>query len=189
MNARLPFVVSVVVAMTSIVFWAGCGRPDQTGDSSQAARPTEPAGDHGHDHAGEDAHDHDAAVDPHDVPITDEQKEQLRKETEKFADAVAKVKELRDTVERETRDGIPKNPFEAHQALDKADIIVQWLPKIARDSGVAKEHWETVNTAANELREAFDKVHLNIDAKVDPGFTAVKQSMDARLAELQAIAQ
>jgi hypothetical protein len=102
--------------------------------------------------------------------------------------AVAIVKELRDAVKQETLDGIPEDPFDAHQALDKADIVVQWLPEIARDTGVAKEHWEAVNTAANELREAFDKVHLNIDNKVDPDFASVEQQMDARIAELEAIA-
>ena len=128
-------------------------------------------------------------VDPHDVPITDEQKEQLREATAKFSDAVAKVKELRDAVERETQGGLPENPFEAHQALDKADIVVQWLPQIARDSEVPKEHWEAVNTAANDLREMFDQVHQNIDNKADPDFSSVQQQMDAKIAELEAIAQ
>jgi len=127
-------------------------------------------------------------VDPHDVPITEEQKQQLRQETAKFADAVAKVKELRDAVERETQGGLPENPFEAHQALDKADIVVQWLPQIARDSGVPKERWEAVNTAASDLREMFDEVHQNIDNKVDPDFASVQQQMDAKIAELEAIA-
>jgi hypothetical protein len=176
MNLRFHSIVLLSVAVTSIGLMTGCGQQGQTGDGQDATEP---------DSGGQQAE----AVDPHDMPITDEQKQQLREETAKFADAVAKVKELRDTVESETQDGIPENPFEAHQALDKADIIVQWLPEIARDSGVAKEHWETVNTAANELREAFDKVHLNIDNKVDPDFASVQQQMDARIGELQAIAQ
>ena len=37
--------------------------------------------------------------------------------------------------------------------------------------------------------EAFDKVHLNIDTEVDPDFASVEQSMDARIEELEAIAQ
>lgn len=175
MNVRFSFVVLLSAAVLSLGLMIGCGQQGQTGDSQDAAQPD----------SGQQAE----AVDPHDVPITEEQKQQLREETAKFGDAVGKVKELRDAVERETQDGIPENPFEAHQALDKADIVVQWLPEIARDSGVAKEHWETVNTAANELREAFDKVHLNIDNKVDPDFASVQQQMDARLAELEAIAQ
>ena len=176
MNVRFPFVVLLSAAVLSLGLMIGCGQQGQTGGEEDASEP---------DRGGQQTE----AVDPHDVPITEEQKQQLRKETAKLADAVAKVKELRDAVERETKNGIPENPFEAHQALDKADIIVQWLPKIARDSGVPKEHWEKVTTAANELREAFDKVHLNIDNKVDPGFGSVKQQMDARIAELEAISQ
>ena len=176
MNVRFHFVVLLSVAVASLGLMAGCGQEDQTGSDQDAAQS---------DGNGQ----HAEGIDPHDVPITEEQEQQLREETAKFADAVAKVKELRDAVERETQDGIPENPFEAHQALDKADIVVQWLPEIARDSGVAKEHWETVTTAANVLREAFDKVHLNIDNKVDPDFASVEQQMDARIGELQAIAQ
>jgi hypothetical protein len=176
MNVRFSFVVLLSVAVLSLGLMIGCGQQGQTGGDQDATEP---------DSGGQQTE----AVDPHDVPITEEQKQQLREETAKLADAVAKVKELRDAVERETQDGIPENPFEAHQALDKADIVVQWLPEIARDSGVAKEYWETVNTAANELREAFDKVHLNIDNKVNPDFASFKQQMDAKIAELEAIAQ
>ena len=167
MNVRFSFVLLLSAAVLSLGLTVGCGRQDKT---EEAAQQTE-------------------TVDPHDVPITEEQEQQLRQETATLAGAVAKIKEFRDVVQRETQDGIPKNPFDAHQALDKADIVTQWLPKIARESDVAKEHWEKVTTAANELREAFDKVHLNIDKKVDPDFAAVKQRIEARIAELEAIAQ
>ena len=176
MNVRFPFVVLLSVAVVSLGFMIGCGSQDQAGNDPDAAQQ-----DEGGNQAG--------PVDPHDVPITEEQTQQLREETAKLADAVAKVKELRDVVEQETQDGIPENPFEAHQALDKADIITEWLPKIAQDSGVAKEHWETVTTAANVLREAFDTVHLNIDSKVDPDFASVEQQMDSNIAKLEAITQ
>jgi hypothetical protein len=176
MTIRLPSAVLLCVAVTSLTIMIGCGQNDETSSSQSAVQP---------DGAGEQAE----GVDPHDVPITDEQKQQLRQETAKFADAVAKVKELRDAVKQETQNGLPENPFEAHQALDKADIVVQWLPEIARDSGVAKEHWEAVNTAATALREAFDKVHQNIDNKTDPDFASVEELMNAKIAELEAIAQ
>ena len=166
MNVRFHFVVLLSVAVTSLGLMTGCGedaaQPDSEGTAAEA-------------------------VDPHDVPITDEQEAQLREEMSTLPKAVAKIKELRDIVELETKDGIPDNPFDAHQALDKADLIVQWLPQIARDSGVAKEHWEAVNTAANEIRESFEKVHTNIDNKVDPDFASVQQKMDARISELEAI--
>lgn len=176
MNARFPSIVMVSTAVLLLGLTIGCGQQNQAGGDKKAAEP-------------QSSGDQAKAVDPHDMPITEEQKQQLRQETAKFADAVAKVKELRSTVEQETKSGLPANPFQAHQALDKADIIVQWLPEIARDSGIAKEHWEAVNTAANELREAFDKVHQNIDNGVDPDFASVKQQMDEKIAQLEAIAK
>lgn len=174
MTVRFSVAKVFLLTALSLGLCAGCGQSESENSAATG---------------GGEATSGDDAPDPHDVPITEEQKQQLRAETAKFADAVAKVKELRDAVERETQGGIPENPFAAHQALDKADIITQWLPEIARNSGVAKEHWETVNTAASELREGFDKVHLNIDNKVDPDFASVQQQMDARIAELEAIAQ
>lgn len=176
MKVRFSLAILSCVGIVCLGILTGCGQQSREPSSQNGGQ----AGDSGAQQG---------EVDPHDVPLTEEQKQQMREETAKFADAVAKVKELRDAVERETQDGIPENPFEAHQALDKADIVVQWLPEIARDSGVAKEHWETITPAANELRELFDKVHQNIDNKVDPDFGSVEQQMDARIAELEAIAQ
>ena len=176
MNVRIQFVVLLSVAVISLGLTIGCGQQGKSGGDKNAAKP-------------ESSGQKTEAVNPHDMPITEEQKQQLREETAKFGGAVAKVKELRNAVERETKNGIPANPFEAHQALDKADIIVQWLPEVARNSNVPKDKWETVTTAANELREMFDKVHLNIDNKVDPDFASVQQKMDARIAELAAIAR
>jgi hypothetical protein len=98
------------------------------------------------------------------------------------------VKQLGNEVEQETAAGIPENPFVAHQALDKADLVLQWLPEIARNSGVAKEHWEAVNTSANDLRTLFEQVHQNIDSKQDPDFAAVAGEMDQKVVGLEKIA-
>ncbi len=176
MKVRFSLATSLCVGFASLGILAGCGQPSQEPSSQDEGQPS-----------GSGARQE--AVDPHDVPITEEQKQQLREETAKFADAVARIKKYRDTIREETKDGLPENPFEAHQALDRADLVVQWLPKIAQDSDVPKEHWVTITTAANELRELFDKVHQNIDDKVDPGFASVEQQMDAKIAELEAIAQ
>ena len=102
---------------------------------------------------------------------------------------VARIKELRNETEKETKDGIPTNPYVAHQALDKADLVLQWLPQVARDSGVAKEHWEEINTAANDLRTLFEKVHESIDNKQNPDFASVAPDMDEKLSRLEQIAQ
>ena len=59
--------------------------------------------------------------------------------------------------------------------MDQADLVLQWLPQIARDSGVPKEHWEEINTTANDLRTLFEKVHQNIDDQKHPDFASVAQ--------------
>ena len=181
MNVRFPFFMLLSAAVLYLVLMIGCGQPGQTGADREAADRDTTQPDSGGDHT--------AIVDPHDVPITEEQKQQLREEMANFAGAVILIEKFRDTVQEETRNGLPDNPFAVHQALDKVDIVVQWLPKIAQDSDIPKEHWEKVTTAANELREFFDQIHLNIDNKVDPDFASAEQQMDARIGYLEAIAQ
>ncbi len=172
MSIRFPLALVATVACLALA--VGCSQPSQ---DQPAAGGSPPATD-----AGEDDYN------PHDVPITEEQKAELREQTAKFADGVAKVKEFRNAVEEETKDGIPKNPHAAHQALDQADLLLQWLPEIARNSGVPKEHWEAINTSANELRTLFEQVHQNIDNKQEPDFAAVAAQMDEKIAGLEAIA-
>jgi hypothetical protein len=176
MKVRFSLVTFLCVGFASLGILTGCGQQSREPSSQDGGQ----AGDSGAQQG---------EVDPHDVPLTEKQKQQMREETAKFAGAVAKVKQLRDAVEQETKDGLPENPFEVHQALDRVDLVVQWLPEIARDSGVPKEHWKTVNMAANELRELFEQVHQNIDDKADPDFASLKQRIDAKLTELEAIAQ
>ena len=126
---------------------------------------------------------------PHDVPITEAQKAELQAATAKLPDAVTKIKEFRQTIEAETKAGIPEDPYKAHQALDQVDLILQWLPNIGRDSGVPKENWEEITTTANDLRTLFEKVHQNIDDQKLPDFAAVAQEVDQKIARLEAIAQ
>lgn len=126
---------------------------------------------------------------PHDVPITEEQKTELRKQTAKFPDAVAKLKEFRNATEAETKNGIPQNPHNAHQALDKADLLLQWFPGIARDSGVPAEQLETVTTTANDLRTLFEQVHQNIDNKKDPNFAGVAAEIDKKIGQLEKVSK
>jgi hypothetical protein len=126
---------------------------------------------------------------PHDVPITDEQKAELKKQTAKFPNAVAKVKEFRNATEAETKNGIPQNPYKAHQALDQADLLLQWLPGIARDSGVPADQFESVTTTANDLRTLFEQVHQNIDNKKDPNFAAVAGEIDQKIGQLEKISK
>ena len=172
----IRFSVSMVlcVSMAFLAVLVGCGPQSQN-----------PAGEGQVADGGGGQDDYN----PHDVPITEEQKAQLRQEASQLADAVAKVKEFRNAVEEETKNGIPENPYKAHQGLDRVDLVLQWLPEIARESDVPKEHWETINTTANELRELFEKVHLNIDNKQEPDFAGVAAEVDLKIAELEALSQ
>jgi hypothetical protein len=161
------------LALLLIVGVVGC---------NQAKQDQAPKGD-GDKPAAEDQGDYN----PHDVPITEEQKTELRKQTAKFPDAVAKLKEFRNATEAETKNGIPQNPHNAHQALDKADLLLQWLPGIARDSGVPAEQLETVTTTANDLRTLFEQVHQNIDNKKDPNFAGVAAEIDQKIVQLEKV--
>ena len=175
MSIRLPNAIVIVTVAACFALSVGCGQPKQ--DQPAAGGSDTPTADAGHDD-----------YNPHDVPITEEQKAELRDHTAKFADAIAKVKELRNTVEAETKDGIPENPYKAHQALDMSDLLLQWFPEIARNSELPKDKWEEINTSANDLRTLFEQVHQNIDNKKDPDFAAVAGQIDEKIAGLEAIA-
>jgi hypothetical protein len=167
--------IRISLALLLLVGVVGCSRPQQ----DQAAKP-------GSD---KPAIKENGEYNPHDVPITEEQKAELRKETAKFPDAVAKIKEFRNATEAETKNGIPQNPHNAHQALDKADLLLQWLPGIARDSGVPVEQLETVTTTANDLRTLFEQVHQNIDNKKDPNFAGVAEEIDKKIGQLEKVSK
>ncbi len=87
----------------------------------------------------------------------------------------------------ETKDGLPANPFKAHRALDELDKVLEWLPEIASQSGVAKDNWETVTTNSQELRELFNKVHNNLDNKQPPDYAAVASGIGERITKLDGI--
>lgn len=167
--------IRISLALLLLVGVVGCSRPQQD-------KVAKPGGD-------KPAAEKKGDYNPHDVPITEEQKAELRKETAKFPDAVAKVKEFRNATEAETKNGIPQNPHNAHQALDKADLLLQWLPGIARDSGVPVEQLETVTTTANDLRTLFEQVHQNIDNKKDPNFAGVAAEIDKKIGQLEKVSQ
>jgi hypothetical protein len=167
--------IRIFMAMLLLVGVVGCNRPQQ----DQVAKPG----------SEKPAAKEKGGYNPHDVPITEEQKADLRKQTAKFPDAVAKIKEFRNETEKETKSGIPDNPYKAHQALDQADLLLQWLPGVARDSGVPVEKLETVTTTANDLRTLFEQVHQNIDNKKDPNFAAVAGEIDKKIAELEKVSK
>ncbi len=175
MSVRLVFSCVLSSTLVGLSLLAGC--------SQSGPQPSSPSGK---SPAGQAA---TADYKPHDAPITEEQKQQLRERAGQFPQAVEVIKELRVATEEETKNGIPQDPYKAHQALDKADLVFQWLSEIARDSAVPKEHWEEITTTANDLRTLFEKVHQNIDNQQEPDFGSVAKEIDQKIARLAEIAQ
>jgi len=175
MTFRLTVFCALISGLVGLTLSAGC--------SQNAPPPSAPVGESAAAQAPAEEYN------PHDVPITEEQKQQLREQAGQFPKAVEVIKELRNATEEETKNGIPKDPYKAHQALDKADLVFQWLPEIARDSNVPKEKWEEVTTTANDLRTLFEKVHQNIDNKQEPDFASVAGEIDQKIAVLAKIAE
>jgi hypothetical protein len=101
-----------------------------------------------------------------------------------YADAVARLGGYRDTIRDEIAAG---RPTKAHRALDELEIVLNWLPGIARDSDVPKEQWEALNTTAQKIRGLFNQVHSRIDEKQEPDYGSVAKDIDDALSALQAI--
>jgi uncharacterized protein YqeY len=152
------------VAICIIPFLAGCGT-----DGSQPA-PS----------AASDAQQAAPAHDPDDVPITEADVERPAN----YAAAVARIRSYRDTIRDEVAAG---RPTKAHRPLDELDIVLNWLPEIARDSNVPKENWESINTTAQQLRELMGKVHAQIDAGEKPDYEAVASDVEQAIEHLEQV--
>ena len=175
MLMRFSLVMALSLMIAGVGLLVGCNNTTENSTGSNPETPT--------------AEESEDDYNPHDMPITDEQESQLRSETAQFPAAVAKIAELRDAVKEGTANGIPENPYETHQALDKVDLVLQWLPEIADSFGVPTEHWEEINTSANDLRNSFEQVHQNIDSKQDPDFAGVAETINQKIVRLQEIAE
>jgi hypothetical protein len=177
MIVRFPLFHLLACALVGLGLAAGCGKnePSPTATSTPAEKAVT------HDHGdGSGAHSH--GDDPHDVKITEAD---VKKPTD-FKDAVARVKEYRKEIEVKAGGDVPGK---AHRPLDELEIVLKWLPGIARDSNVPKDQWETINTTAQQLRELFEKVHQNIDNKKNPDFPGVAKGVDEGIGRLEAAAQ
>jgi nicotinamide mononucleotide adenylyltransferase len=102
-----------------------------------------------------------------------------------FSDAVTQIAGYRDKIQAAVA---AKTPSKAHRSLDELDIVLGKLMEIARDSSVPKNDWETVNTAARELRNRFNEVHSAIDEKREPDYNAVAKSIDGAIERLREVA-
>ena len=120
------------------------------------------------------------AADPDDVAIT----EADVKLPANYAEAVSQIKGYRDTIRAAIEAGTPSR---AHRSLDELDIVLNKLPSIAKDSGIPNDQWETINTAAQELRNSFNELHSAIDAKREPDYKAVAEPIDQAIAKLEQV--
>ena len=118
--------------------------------------------------------------DSDDVPIS----ESDVKMPASFAEALPRIKSYRDTIRGAIEAGTPSK---AHRSLDELDIVLSKLPSIAKDSGIPKEKWETVNTTAQELRKLFNQVHSDIDTKREPDYKAVAEPIDHAISILEQV--
>ena len=162
MTARFTTHYAMSLTVLALGLAIGCGKTEPSKDKpSQQAVKT--------------------ATDPHDVVIT----EADVKKPADYKDAVARIKEYRKDIEVNAGGDVPGK---AHRPLDELDIVLKWLPGIARDSNVPKSQWETINTSTQKLRELFEKVHQNIDNKKNPDFPGVAKDVDETIGRLEAAA-
>ena len=158
----LPLLLFTAVAMLGLA--SGCGSKSGSDEKSK----TSP--EHGNSH---------------DVPMTQAEKDTLKKEVDTYAKAITHIQQFRDTIKKETTTGEPEK---AHRALDKLDLVLKWLPDIARDSKISDaDDLGTVGTHSINLKEAFNKVHDNIDNKKKPDYEAVADKIEESVKALVAI--
>lgn len=164
----LPTAPRSVFVLALLFGPAGCGGP--TPDAASTPPPAAP----------EQTPTTAIAADPDDVPITEADVARPKD----YAEALGRIEGYRDTIRDEVAAG---RPTKAHGALDELDIVLNWLPSIARDSGVPKERWEEVNTTAQGIRDLFNQVHSRIDAKQEPDYGSVSEAIDLSIASLKAL--
>jgi hypothetical protein len=98
-----------------------------------------------------------------------------------YPEALKRVGGYRDQI----RDAILAGDLmKAHHPLDEADLVLNRLPEIARDSGVPRRHWEQVVVAAEDLNERFGELHAEIDAGRAPNYATLKKPIDSAIARL-----
>lgn len=165
-------ILSNLSLICCVALFVGC--PSQPAENDGAASNDTPAG----------SGTPDEHADPHDVPLTEEEIDQLREETKTWDSAIARVQQYRDTIKQESTAGVPA---QAHRPLDLLDHVLQWLPEIAQNSNIPKEQWETIGTNAQKLRDLFNQVHANIDEGKEPDYQSVSEEIDQLVSELAAI--
>lgn len=165
----LPVALGPILLGTGLI---GCGAPAPdsaalpapSASAPVAASPAPPA----------------PVSDPDDVPI----KEADVAKPKDYSEAISRIEGYRDKIRDEIAAG---RPTKAHRGLDELDIVLNWLPGIARDAGVPKEHWEKLNLTAKAIQDLFNQVHSRIDDKKEPDYGSVSAKIDAAIGDLKKI--
>ncbi len=160
---------------TAALIWFGLGMVMGCGGTLPPSSPADTNALTGHD---------TASVDPHDVPLTDAEINELRAQTADWTAAQEHLKSYRDMIQQEASG---PNPAAAHRPLDLLDHVLQWLPEIAQNSNVPREHWQAIGENAQKLRDSFNEIHANMDAGKAPGYASVAGDIDQAIEALNAI--
>lgn len=153
--------VAVVCASMLLAVHAGC---------QQSATSSDTAGD---TPALVDNEEEETPITAADVPLPAD-----------YADAVKRLFEYREAVRRAVASG---HLHDAHRPLDETNIALERLPAIAKASGVPRRKWETIVVAADDLAEALDAIHADIDAGRSPDYEAHAPAIDDALHRLETI--
>jgi hypothetical protein len=123
-----------------------------------------------------------SVADPDDLPIT----EADVPVPADFAEAVERIGGYRDAIRQAVESG---RLADAHRPLDETNIAVDRLPSIARSSDVPRRDWEQVVVVGEDLAEALDEIHTDIDAGRTPDYAARAEAIDSAIGRLQAVAE
>lgn len=103
-----------------------------------------------------------------------------------YAEAIERLCGYRDAIQKAVDSG---QLHDAHRPLDETNIAIERLPALARSSGVPRNDWEQVVVAGEDLAEALDEIHSQIDAGQKPDYAAHAAAIDEALARLKAAGQ
>ncbi len=129
-------------------------------------------------------HTSEQLADPHDIPLTDAETNQLRHDTATWSAAIQHVQTYRDAIRMETTTG---EPAKAQRPLDLLGLLLQWLPEIAQNNHVPKVEWQSIGENSKILRDLLDKLHMNIDDGKAPDFESIAAEIDGAIEALAAI--
>jgi len=169
--------LNAILAVGILGFTIGCAdnKPAENDVKKTADKKEEEKGKQTHSHP----HPHN-----HDVPLTSAEIDKLKADTAKYADAIEHIEKYLATIKTETTGGEPEK---AHRSLDNLDVVLKRLGEAAAGSGVPKEQLQMVSEAAQNLQDAFNKIHANIDDGKASDYESQAEAIDTNLKTLKEI--